>query len=188
MDESPRELTDPAALKAYAHPLRQRILRALNRDGPATATTLAAALGENTGATSYHLRQLARHGLVREAPELARGKQRWWRSAAKDIRFPRTGSQPPEVRALLARIHTEGVAADLDAFARFNDRRAEFGEWADAVPYSRGALTLSQEELGRFFEDYLALLNRYREAHDPAAPDSRRLLVRWVAFPDPGEA
>src|SRR5690349_5294051 len=54
-----RELSDPAALKALGHPLRQQILRHLHRDGPATATTLAAALGENTGATSYHLRQLA---------------------------------------------------------------------------------------------------------------------------------
>ncbi|MCO1576168.1 helix-turn-helix domain-containing protein [Crossiella sp. SN42] len=187
MTESPRELTDPAALKAFTHPLRQRILRELHRNGPATATTLAAALGQNTGATSYHLRQLARHDFIREDPELGHGKQRWWRPTAKDIRFPRAAGQPPEVQALLAKLADEGLAADLATYARFAERRAEFGEWRDAVPYSRGALTLTQEELGRFFADYLDLLNRYREQHDPDAPDSRRLLVRWVAFPDPGD-
>ncbi|MFE3360702.1 winged helix-turn-helix domain-containing protein, partial [Streptomyces californicus] len=47
----PREVTDPVALRALAHPLRQRILRALAEKGPATATGLAEVLGENTGAT-----------------------------------------------------------------------------------------------------------------------------------------
>jgi DNA-binding transcriptional ArsR family regulator len=76
----PRELTDPAALKALAHPLRQRILRQLDREGPATSTTLAKALGENTGATSYHLRQLAEHGFVDEVPDRGRSRERWWQA------------------------------------------------------------------------------------------------------------
>ncbi|WP_084533117.1 winged helix-turn-helix domain-containing protein [Nocardia fusca] len=67
-----------------AHPLRQRILRALAENGPATSTALGAPLGENTGATSYHLRQLAQHGFIEEAPELAKGNERWWRSPPKD--------------------------------------------------------------------------------------------------------
>ncbi|HET6706615.1 winged helix-turn-helix domain-containing protein, partial [Amycolatopsis sp.] len=57
----PPEELDPDALKAVTHPLRRRILGVLSA-GPATATKLAQALGENTGATSYHLRELARFG------------------------------------------------------------------------------------------------------------------------------
>ena len=65
-----------------AHPLRSRLLRALRVDGPATATALAATLGTNTGATSYHLRKLASVGLVDETGE-GRGRERWWRAATE---------------------------------------------------------------------------------------------------------
>ena len=51
--------------KALAHPLRRRILAELRRE-PASATTLAQALGESTGATSYHLRELAKYGFIEE--------------------------------------------------------------------------------------------------------------------------
>ena len=54
----------PAGLKALSHPVRLRMLGLLRTEGPATATTLAARLGLNTGATSYHLRQLAQHGFI----------------------------------------------------------------------------------------------------------------------------
>ena len=71
---------DPTALKALAHPVRLRMLSLLRLDGPATASGLAARLGLNSGATSYHLRQLAQHGFIEE--DSARGNQRdrWWRS------------------------------------------------------------------------------------------------------------
>ena len=52
---------DVAALRALGHPVRLRILGLLRADGPATATALAQRLGLNSGATSYHLRQLAAH-------------------------------------------------------------------------------------------------------------------------------
>lgn len=70
---------DAAALKALTHPLRVQILAVLQDEGRATATTLAARLAETSGATSYHLRQLARRGLIEEVP--AAGRERWWRLA-----------------------------------------------------------------------------------------------------------
>src|SRR6188768_4486069 len=71
---------DSRALQVLAHPLRSRLLTALRMDGPATATALAASLGTNTGATSYHLRKLASVGLVEETGD-GRGKERPWRAA-----------------------------------------------------------------------------------------------------------
>src|SRR6476646_4217404 len=59
---------DAPALKAMAHPLRLQILRVLTLRKKVSVTSLAEELGETTGATSYHLRQLARHGFVEEAP------------------------------------------------------------------------------------------------------------------------
>src|SRR4051795_1003458 len=91
-----RKELDAPALKALAHPLRVQILRTLEVRGQVSVTGLAQELGETTGATSYHLRQLARHGLVEEGdpeePEDAgegRGavgrRRRLWRMAVDEI-------------------------------------------------------------------------------------------------------
>ncbi len=66
------------ALKALAHPLRVRIFSELTSYGPATASALAARLGESSGSTSYHLRQLEKHGYVREDAGRGNGRDRWW--------------------------------------------------------------------------------------------------------------
>lgn len=181
----PRELSDPAALKALGHPLRQQILRALHRDGPATATTLAVALGENTGATSYHLRRLAEHGFVEDVPDRGTGRTRWWRARPQDIRFPPRSRMSTEARAALDEFGRIGVAEDIEAFARFQQQRDRLGGWADALLFARGALLLSPDRLLRFWEDYMGLFNRYlAEETDPPTEDARRILVRFVAFPD----
>ncbi|CAM5558804.1 Transcriptional regulator OS=Streptomyces antimycoticus OX=68175 GN=SANT12839_039950 PE=4 SV=1 [Streptomyces antimycoticus] len=64
---------DPRTLRGLAHPLRMRLLTALREYGPATASQLADRLGESSGATSYHLRQLATYGFVEDDPSGARG-------------------------------------------------------------------------------------------------------------------
>ncbi len=69
---------DARALKALAHPLRVRIYDIVTQHGPQTASTLAEMTGESTGATSYHLRALARYDLLREAEGLGAGRERWW--------------------------------------------------------------------------------------------------------------
>ncbi|WP_079273174.1 ArsR/SmtB family transcription factor [Streptomyces sp. TN58] len=81
---------DARALRGLAHPLRMRLLAALRQDGPATASRLAERLGESSGATSYHLRQLAAHGFVEDAPEHGKGRERWWRAAHEGTRFDET--------------------------------------------------------------------------------------------------
>ena len=70
---------DLTSLKALAHPLRVQILDELSTYGPATASGLAAKLGESSGATSYHLRQLEKNGFVAEDTERGVGRERWWR-------------------------------------------------------------------------------------------------------------
>src|SRR5689334_18050094 len=78
---SVREIVpDVTALKALAHPVRLRMLGMLRIDGPATATPLAARLGLNSGATSYHLRQLAQYGFIEDAPATSR-RDRWWKAS-----------------------------------------------------------------------------------------------------------
>jgi predicted ArsR family transcriptional regulator len=67
-------------LRGIAHPVRNRILEELSAAGPMRAADVAAALDMAANLASFHLRQLAKYGLVEEAPELARdGRDRVWR-------------------------------------------------------------------------------------------------------------
>ena len=76
-ERAPRTL-DVNDLKALAHPLRVQLLDALSTYGAATASGLADRLGESSGATSYHLRQLEKHGFVRELKGKGSARERWW--------------------------------------------------------------------------------------------------------------
>lgn len=178
----PEEIRDPATLKALTHPRRLRILREL-RHGPATATMLAKALGENTGATSYHLRQLAEHGYIEEAPEQAHGRQRWWRTRSRDVRFPRRSQQSAEARTQFDELHRRHFDADIEMFNRFQKERDSMGDWGDMVPFSRGTLRLTAEETLRFFEEYMELFRRYWRRDEDAPEDARLVALRFIAFP-----
>jgi DNA-binding transcriptional ArsR family regulator len=80
VDQEPRRLHDPSVLKAISHPLRVRILYELTTVAGARASDLAREIGVQANLVSFHLRQLAKYGLVEEAPELARDKrERVWR-------------------------------------------------------------------------------------------------------------
>ncbi|WNV90426.1 helix-turn-helix domain-containing protein [Umezawaea sp. Da 62-37] len=178
----PEEIVDPAVLKAMAHPLRRRIMAEL-RKAPASSTTLAAALNENTGSTSYHLRELAKHGFVEDEPALGKGKERWWRLVKRDLRYPRRGERSPEMAAALEELTNAQLAEDFRTWSRFQAGSGDMGSWGDAVPYSRGSIVVTQDELREFFEAYLALMKRYWRDDVPA--DAREVLVRFIAFPKP---
>lgn len=182
----PYKITDLAALRALAHPRRQRILEHLGRNGPATSATLARDLGLNTGATSYHLRELARYGFVEETGE-GRGRERWWRHVHLDIRFPLRSEQDSETRAALDEFGRQAFARDIEAFQRAQRAADESSPWSDAFPYSRGLVRVTLDELRQFFEDYIALLNRYHRAPGEAPDGARPVQTRFLAFPDPAE-
>lgn len=79
----PQPLSDPRVLRAIAHPVRTRILEELSASGPVRAADVARELGIPANQASFHLRQLAKYGLVEEAPEEARDKRdRVWRATA----------------------------------------------------------------------------------------------------------
>jgi DNA-binding transcriptional ArsR family regulator len=71
----PLQVRDPAMLRAFAHPIRQRILRELAVRNHARAADLAVWLGEPANTLSFHLRTLAKAGLVREVAEKARDRR-----------------------------------------------------------------------------------------------------------------
>jgi hypothetical protein len=182
------ELSDLATLKALAQPRRQRMLQHLTVHGPATSATLARSLGLNTGATSYHLRELARYGFVEELPERpeASGRERWWRAVPGDRRFPPRSSQSPETRLVMDELNRHAYAADLVLFEQLRRQGdADDDPWADAFPYLSGSIRVTLPELRAFFEEYIALLNRYKRPEGDALPGARTVLTRFLAFPAP---
>jgi hypothetical protein len=186
-DSAPHEITDVGTLKALAHPRRQAILQQLSMEGPATSAGLARSLGWNTGATSYHLRELAKHGFVEELPDRAHGRERWWRGVSRDLRFPRRSQQTPQAREIIDEMNRLGFAADLETFLRMMAESDGTGGWADAFPYSRGTLWVTLDELLAFFEDYIALLKRYQRPPEHTPDDARLVLTRFFAFPAPAD-
>ncbi|THC44395.1 helix-turn-helix domain-containing protein [Streptomyces sp. A1499] len=192
---APEELSDLRVLKALAQPRRQQVLQHLTVHGPATSATLARALGLNTGATSYHLRELARYGFVEEtrdsgpggsAPGPGHGRERWWRAVPGDRRFPPPSRQSPETRLVIDELNRQSYAADLDLFEQARrDSGAGPDEWADAFPFSRGTIRLNLAELHEFFEEHIALLNRYKRPDRDTPADARTVLTRFLVFPAP---
>ncbi|SDS56792.1 ArsR/SmtB family transcription factor [Microlunatus soli] len=80
----PPVVSDPRVLRAIAHPTRGRILSELSAVGTARAADLARDLGIPANQASFHLRQLAKYGLVEEAPDQARDRRdRVWRPSAE---------------------------------------------------------------------------------------------------------
>ncbi|GLY89888.1 ArsR/SmtB family transcription factor [Actinoallomurus iriomotensis] len=179
----PQEINDLEVLKALAHPRRQKMLEHLALHGPATSASLARALDLNTGATSYHLRELARHGFVEELADRAHGRERWWRAVPGDRRFPPPSRQSPQVRAALDQLNRMAFDADVEAFGRFLGRRGFLGEWGDAVPYSRSLLHLTLDEVREFFEEYIRLVNRFKRDPGDVPEDARPVYARFLAFP-----
>jgi DNA-binding transcriptional ArsR family regulator len=181
----PLEIVDLETLKALAHPRKQRILQHLGLHGPATSATLARALGLNTGATSYHLRELARFGFVEEVPGHGTGRERWWRAPLRDLRIPPRSRQSEQMRAVVDELAVLDLADDFEQFRAFQERRDDLGEWADAYPTSRGSIRLTLDEFRHFFEEYIGLLNRYKRPDDATPPEARTVLTRFFAFPAP---
>jgi DNA-binding MarR family transcriptional regulator len=170
-------------MKALANPVRQQILTELRRTGPMTSTTLARQLGITTGGTSYNLRMLAKFGLVEEVDSEAKGRERWWRVKPHDVRLPtRTEQGGPEEQARDAVLRS-WLDADQELVSRFLEHRDQLGEWADAMPYSRGAIQVSLDDLDQFFEDYLALMKRYQREPEDLPTDARQVEVRFLAVP-----
>lgn len=176
MDE--REILGLEAIRLLAHPLRQRIEREL-RAGPVSATSLARALGESTGLTSYHLRQLAKHGFVEEVPGHGKGRERWWRFVPKDRRVPDRAQQSPEMRAVLDEVLHRQLATDVGLFA------VAVAASPDQLPASMGTIEVTPEELRQFFDEYIALLYKYKRPGDQLPPGARTIETRFFAYPTP---
>jgi predicted ArsR family transcriptional regulator len=180
------ELTDPRALRAVAHPLRLSLISLLRRDGPLTATQAGAKVGESPASCSFHLRQLAKYGLVEEAGG-GRGRERPWRATAQFTSWPEVADDPELLAAsqLLSKLVAERYfQRALTWLERLPD---EPGEWAEAAAFGDRILYLTSNELAELKRDLDELGDRYfARTSDPSLrPEgSRRITFLQIAFPE----
>jgi predicted ArsR family transcriptional regulator len=167
-------VSDPRILRAIAHPTRSRILSELAAGGPARAADLAQELNIPANQASFHLRQLAKYGLVEEAPEEARDRRdRVWRRSSDDalkvsldvVRQSPGGDAAVEV----FKRRVEAWGHHLVAQAIAGDE--EPGEARDERWIRDAAVRLSADEREEFAEDLEKLLERWtKRTHDRAVP------------------
>jgi DNA-binding transcriptional ArsR family regulator len=101
-----QQISTPEQHAALAHPVRQRLLFALQRQ-PSTISRLAAQLGVNKGGVSHHLKVLRETGLVREAGtrQVRGGTEQYYALTARRLLV--TDPQPENTAALLDAVAQE---------------------------------------------------------------------------------
>ncbi|MFI1353399.1 ArsR/SmtB family transcription factor [Streptomyces sp. NPDC020898] len=191
MPEQPEPLTphvlNARSLRGLAHPLRMQLLTALRRSGPATASQLAAKLGESSGATSYHLRQLAAHGFVEDAPGHGKGRERWWKSSHEGVEFNDALLKDPDpaVRGAadlfiheVANAHTRELSTWLGNPTDWSD------DWNRSSDLSDMTLRLTPERALELIHRMHELVDSYRaQAPADGTPDTETVRVHTHVFP-----
>ncbi|GAB2846463.1 helix-turn-helix domain-containing protein [Streptomyces deserti] len=188
-EEQSIRVLDARSLRGLAHPLRMRLVVALRRGGPATASQLAEKLGESSGATSYHLRQLAAHGFIEDAPEHGKGRERWWQAVHMGVEFDSALLRNPDpgvrgaatlFRQEVANHHTLELATWLGSLGDSSP------EWDDASDMSDFTLRLTPDRARELVEKMHELVQSYRLQPEDA-PGAETVRVHTHVFPSPTE-
>ncbi|MFI6324133.1 winged helix-turn-helix domain-containing protein [Nonomuraea sp. NPDC050556] len=166
MEEAYR-ISDPEVLKVVAHPLRVRLLAHLRADGPATASQLGRTVGESSGSTSYHLRELAKYGFIEEDPS-PDGRERRWRA-----RHRITSWDPEEMSAT-----PEGREADRIMRLRQVETLGRAVQESDEGGLSDYLVRLPPEGLREFEERATALVRELEERY--ADHEDNRSVHIWL--------
>ena len=183
----PTRQIDMESLKGLAHPLRVEILDTLSTYGQFTASGLAERLGESSGATSYHLRQLERHGFVREVEGRGTGRERWWERVPGGIDLNITElDDTPANRAASRTVLRQWERSRSALLNDFIERGPDVLplEWMAATDTSTANLRLTVEQLSEITQEWErfshAIVDRYRGQN---LPGSRPVQIHFNAFP-----
>jgi len=175
-------MDDIRSLRALAHPLRVELLDLLRFEGPSTASALARRVGESSGATSYHLRQLARHGFIEEDERPAQGRERWWcyRDRMVSVSDP---AAPAEAAAAI-----ELIGREARALERFLADREQVADWEGSAFLRSRALRLTPAGLRQVERGIAALIDSLPTADaSDAPPDAVPVRFLALGFPQISE-
>jgi predicted ArsR family transcriptional regulator len=166
------------------HPVREALLDLIRRRGVVTATNAARELGGSTGLYSFHLRQLARHGVIEEAPA-PRGRVRPWRLAELGA------ARPPEQPVSDAELSTVARGLEDESYQRWLEHRdAAPGRWRRDEAFSE-VVYLTPDEMAGMAEVIRALIGQYQHREDrpsarPAGAAPVAVVARMFPLLEPG--
>ena len=186
---------DARGMRALAHPVRLAILTRLQNEGPSTATRLSETVGASPSVTSWHLRQLAAHGLVRDASDAAarrdHGRERWWEAVSRGFRF---AADPDDQAADAARALEqvmESVEGDLVARWRAVDEPLLEPEWRRLAGRANTRILVTGQELEaveaaieQLLAPYVLRKDQPAGSHPPGTRSVRLLRYTMPAKPD----
>jgi len=180
-------LTDPRALRAYAHPVRMALVGLLRTEGPLTATRAAELLGESSGTCSFHLRQLAKYGLVEEAGG-GTGREKPWRATTTSTAWDTTGAGAPETAAATGLLKVVIAEQYFEQLMRWLEASPDQpAEWQEAAQLGDRILYVTAAELDDLGHRVLELVDEYfeRQVKPELRPAGAR-PVTWLhlAFPN----
>ncbi|WP_431934262.1 ArsR/SmtB family transcription factor [Nonomuraea jabiensis] len=186
-----RQIDDLDVLKVLTSRFRWKLFSLLFRIGPVTVSELARRMDADPGQVSYHLRQLQKHDLIEDVPELARdSRERWVRSVMGGLALDRD-FEAPEARAVVQAWTSQWV---IDQFERLRDfERTHMTlpeEWQNAGFGSSRQLRLTKDELAQLADQLNAVVQPWREltksrveSNEPP-PDTRPIFIFYHAFPE----
>ncbi len=163
-------------LRALAHPVRLQILGHLQRNGPATATECAEVTGQSPSACSWHLRELARYGLVGEA-ERGPGRRRPWQALVTGFGWDTSKAEGRAVRDVV-------FGRALETIHRYFEREdAEDPEWRRRTVFSQSSFFLTVGEMGELKRELMAIVRRRNAAGAEPREDKRDVQLLIVGVP-----
>jgi DNA-binding transcriptional ArsR family regulator len=181
----------PGRLRGLVHPIRMKLLQLLQEDGPATATSLAARIGQSSGVASYHLRVLAEHGFIVEDTERGTGRDRWWRALHRSTSFTfRMPEDPGDEQSIEDAERFIRMDADemYQRMVAFIDTLAARREELTDLPWqlSYWPLRLSRDEARELTAKVRELIEPYlRQQGDPEPrANTERAYFQFQLLPD----
>lgn len=177
---------DLESLKVLAHPLRVQILDALSTYGEFTASGLAERLGESSGATSYHLRQLAKHDFVREVEGRGTARERWWmRSPGGIMLDPKDVGDSPSAKIASQLVLREWVNSRENALRAFIENGESLPpKWMEASTVMLSNVNPTAEQLADFVGEFEKLVTKFADKYrGQKVAGSRPVQIQFNAFP-----
>jgi len=183
----PARTMDLEALKALAHPLRVKLVDTLSTYGSFTASGLAERLGESSGATSYHLRQLEKHGFVREVEGKGTARERWWErvpgAISLDVPAMRESPAGKAASQLVLQEWTNSRERTLRDFVEHGDDTFAM-DWLEASEISLANVVVTAEQLAEISAALMKVIDeaadRYRGQRTAGA---RSVQLQIATFP-----
>jgi helix-turn-helix protein len=184
----PLELTDPKTMRALAHPVRMGLLELFSVNDTLTATQASEVLGESPANCAFHLRTLAKYGLLEEAGG-GRGRERPWKARYKTISISSTSGLEGEHAKLAANALSHAfVDRWLGSIRSRLTANAGSPEWEDAMLALHSLVFLTPDEAIGVGEEIRAIFGRYRYRRaDPAGRPEQALPFEYSAFGYPRE-